>query len=84
MNIENIGKWVTRVVDNGTVIRARLVFWREQDKTGKWSDTENLAVEIQRLREREPEFMKIDMSEAIQLASILDILFLASQPEAKK
>ena len=79
MKKENIGKWVTRVVDDGTVIRARLVFWREQDSKGAWSDTSNLAVEIQRLREKEPEFMKIDMTEAIQLAAILDILFLAKE-----
>lgn len=63
-------KWYSVSFDDGTVLRVRKLYWREQDKAGKWQDSNRLAVEIQRIKEG-IEGLKVDIDEARVLIDLL-------------
>ncbi len=72
--MKEVGKWVSLTVEDGTIVRARRVPWRTQMDDGKWTDSENIALVIQRIKDG-VESLKIDEPEGIALRKILNELF---------
>ncbi len=72
--MKEVGKWVSLTVKDGTIVRARRVPWRTQMDDGKWVDSENIALVIQRIKDG-VESLKIDEPEGIALRKILNDLF---------
>ncbi len=61
-------------VEDGTIVRVRRVPWRTKQSDGTWTDSENIAVVIQRIKDTVVDF-KIDEPEGIALMKILQEVF---------
>ena len=62
--------WKSKVMDDGTIVRVKKVFWRIKNDAGEWKDSDKLAVVIQRVKDQ-VETLKVDSTEAKTIVSMI-------------